>query len=201
MSTILQIQGRLLPLLAKDIDTDRIIPARFLRCVTFDGLGEHVFADDRTQLQAAGKTHPFDDPRNTGAKILLTDSNFGCGSSREHAPQALQKWGLQAIIAESFAEIFFNNALAIGLPCVRLTSADLQQLHKQHEEQPSLEVCVDLARQQVIAANTAYPFQMPESARQMLMRGLWDATGQLLANLAQVRQRAAEIPYLQGFVA
>jgi len=199
MSAILQIQGSLLPLLAKDIDTDRIIPARFLRCVTFDGLGEHVFADDRAQLQAAGKTHPFDDPRNTGAKILLTDSNFGCGSSREHAPQALQKWGLQAIIAESFAEIFFNNALAIGLPCVCLTSADLQQLHKQQEHQSALEVCVDLARQQVVVAGKTYPFQMPESARQMLMRGLWDATGQLLANLDQVRQRAAGIPYVQKF--
>jgi 3-isopropylmalate/(R)-2-methylmalate dehydratase small subunit len=199
MSGIKKISGRALPLRGQDIDTDRIIPARFLRSVTFDGLGEHAFADDRSQLKAAGRQHAFDNPAYAGAGILVAGSNFGCGSSREHAPQSLQKWGLSAVVAVSFAEIFFNNSLAIGLPCVCLAPADLEKLQALIEADPQLLVEVDLAALQVRAGELRLTARIPEGARQMLLRGLWDATAQLLSHLGRVRQRVSAIPYLNGF--
>lgn len=199
MSAITRIAGRGVPLRGNDIDTDRIIPARFLRCVTFDGLGEHVFADDRSQLKAAGQLHPFSNPEYAGASVLVVGSNFGCGSSREHAPQSLQKWGVRVVIGESFAEIFFNNNIAMGIPCVSLSAADIDHLQGLIEDKPALEVEIDLEANSVLAADSSFAIKMPEAARQMFVRGQWDATGQLLGNLTQVRTRAAQIPYLKKF--
>lgn len=199
MSVFTHHKGRAVPLRGNDIDTDRIIPARYLRCVTFAGLGEHAFADDRSQLKAAGRLHPFDDPQYAGADILLVGSNFGCGSSREHAPQSLRKWGVRVILGVSFAEIFFNNNLALGLPCFSLSIADADFLMGLVEDNPQLEVEVDLALNRVVAAEFSCEISMPEGARQMFLRGTWDATAQLLENLDQVRQRSTQLPYLNRF--
>ncbi|MDD2899566.1 MAG: 3-isopropylmalate dehydratase small subunit [Desulfuromonadaceae bacterium] len=200
MSAITKIAGRGIPLRGNDIDTDRIIPARFLCCVTFDGLGEHAFADDRSQLKAAGGLHPFSDPVYAGATVLVVGSNFGCGSSREHAPQSLQKWGVRAVIGESFAEIFFNNNIAMGIPCVSLSAADIDCLQGVIEANPELTVVIDLEANTVIIADSSFAMMMPEAARQMFVRGQWDATGQLLANLTRIRLHAAQIPYLNKFL-
>jgi len=199
MSALTKIAGRGVPLRGNDIDTDRIIPARFLRCVTFDGLGEHAFADDRSQLKAAGKLHPFSDPVYAGATVLVVGSNFGCGSSREHAPQSLQKWGVRAVIGESFAEIFFNNNIAMGIPCVSLSAADIECLQGLIEDNPAHNVEIDLQANTVTVADASFAIKMPEAARQMFVRGQWDATVQLLTNLTQVRTRAVRIPYLNKF--
>ncbi len=200
MSAISKISGRAVPLRGNDIDTDRIIPARFLRCVTFDGLGEHAFADDRIQLKAAGKLHAFDDPKYAGAEILLAGSNFGCGSSREHAPQSLYKWGIRAVVGVSFAEIFFNNNIAIGVPCLCLQPSEIEQLQTLIEAEPTLEVVINLEDRSVSAGRLKFTADIPEGARQMFLQGLWDATGQLLDNLAQVRERSESIPYLNNFL-
>ncbi len=199
MSEILRLSGRAVPLRGNDIDTDRIIPARFLRCVTFDGLGEHAFADDRIQLKSEGKIHPFNNPVFAGAGILVVGSNFGCGSSREHAPQSLQKWGVRAIVGGSFAEIFFNNNIAIGVPCLTLSAGDIDSLQSLLEQNPALRVDVDLEALTVSGEGFSFDAEMPEAARQMFLRGQWDATGQLLANLNDVRTRATKLPYLNNF--
>lgn len=193
-SEVLTITGRGIPLLGNDIDTDRIIPARFLKCVTFDGLGQHVFADDRAQDPSQ---HPFDQPQYQGSQILVVNANFGCGSSREHAPQALAKWGIRALIGESFAEIFFGNCLALGIPCVTAPPAVIQALQKAVAENPQLQLTLDLPNKQVRwEANTA-AVEIPQGAWQMLVQGTWDATGQLLAAQAQIQQVAASLPYVR----
>lgn len=199
MSAITQVSGSAIPLRGNDIDTDRIIPARFLRCVTFDGLGEHAFADDRTQLKAKGEIHPFDDERFADASILVCGSNFGCGSSREHAPQSLNKWGIKAIVGGSYAEIFFNNNIAMGVPCVCLETAEIEELQARVEQDPGLDVVVDLENLEVRAGEMRWTVRLPEGARQMFLRGQWDATGQLLQNLERVRGLAEKLPYLNNF--
>lgn len=193
MSQIQQISGRGIPLRGNDIDTDRIIPARFLRCVTFDGLGAQVFADDRAQ---AGGNHPFDLPQYQGATILMVNGNFGCGSSREHAPQALAKWGIQAIVGESFAEIFSGNCLAIGIPCVTTDTASIQQLQTTLEANPQAPVSVDLNALQVGCGDFSVRVQMSDGSRQMLTTGTWDSCGQLVARAEEIRATAAKLPYL-----
>ncbi|OYW15515.1 MAG: 3-isopropylmalate dehydratase small subunit, partial [Planctomycetales bacterium 12-60-4] len=170
------VTGRAVPLLLDDIDTDRVIPARFLRCVTFDGLGAHAFEDDRQQDPA----HPFNDARYAGGLILIAGRNFGCGSSREHAPQALMRWGIQAIVAESFAEIFFGNCTGMGIPCVRAERADLDRLNAAVLANPQVEVVVDLDALEVRCGNVACAVQTLESARKSLISGNWDFLGQLL---------------------
>ena len=184
-----------IPLLLDDIDTDRIIPARFLRCVTFEGLGSHAFEDDR--LQDPG--HPFEQSRFQGAGILVAGRNFGCGSSREHAPQSLMRWGIRAIIAESFAEIFFGNCNSLGIPAVRATRADLEALAAAIEQNPAVQVTLDLEQLTVKAGALTFSVSMPESAREALVSGQWDYLGRLLSAEAQVTQHAASIPYLTGF--
>jgi 3-isopropylmalate/(R)-2-methylmalate dehydratase small subunit len=197
MRNIIEVTGTGIPLLIDDIDTDRIIPARFLRCVTFDGLGEHSFEDDRQQ----DRNHPFDNPRYKGASVLIGGRNFGCGSSREHAPQALMRWGIAAIIAESFAEIFFGNCTTLGVPCVCASRTDLEKLAVLVNANPQLAVTVDLERQQVRAGELTVPVMIPESARMALTTGKWDFLGQLLEGTSAVRQTASTLPYLNGFQA
>jgi 3-isopropylmalate/(R)-2-methylmalate dehydratase small subunit len=194
MSQVQQIQGPALPLVGNDIDTDRIIPARFLRCVTFDGLGEHVFADDRQQQSGH---HPFDLPQYQNAAILVVNRNFGCGSSREHAPQAIIKWGIQAIIGESFAEIFLGNCLANGIPCVTADHDGVQALQQAISAQPDLTITLDLVNLTVTYGNQTLAIALSAAAQQMLIEGQWDTCGQLIQNQAQIAATVERLPYLQ----
>src|SRR5580704_15769796 len=178
MPKIESITGTAVPLLLDDIDTDRIIPARYLRSVTFEGLGEHAFKDDRKQHPA---THPFDDSRFRGASVLVAGRNFGCGSSREHAPQALIRFGIKACIAESFAEIFFGNCTSLGVACVCLPRESLEKLAAAIDGKPQLEVTVDLVAGTVRYGETSASFKMPDGARKALATGEFDFLGQLLA--------------------
>ena len=182
-------------LLLDDIDTDRIIPARFLRCVTFDGLGEHAFEDDRQQ----DPNHPFNQPQFQGAGILAAGRNFGCGSSREHAPQSLMRWGIKAIIAESFAEIFFGNCGSLGIPAVKASRADLEKLAAAIQKNPTLEITVDLQKLTVTAGEIAFSVTMPDSACDALVTGQWDYLGRLLSAADKVTEHAKTVPYLSGF--
>lgn len=193
MSQVKTVSGRGLPLVGNDIDTDRIIPARFLRCVTFEGLGEQAFADDRAHAKGE---HPFDQPQYQGANILVVNGNFGCGSSREHAPQALSKWGIQAIIGESYAEIFFGNCVAIGIPCLTASTDTIQQLQTILKENPQAPMTVDLEALQVHCGDFQASVSMGEGTRQMLTTGSWDSCGQLIAQVDQIRATAAKLPYI-----
>jgi len=193
MSQVKIVSGRGIPLVGNDIDTDRIIPARFLRCVTFDGLGSQAFADDRTQTKGE---HPFDQPQYQGANILVVNNNFGCGSSREHAPQALAKWGIQAIVGESFAEIFFGNCVVMGIPCVTASPQIVQQLQIILKDHPQTPTTVDLDTMQVRCGDFQASVSMGEGPRQMLTTGTWDSCGQLIAQIEQIRETAAKLPYM-----
>ena len=191
--------GRVIPLPGNDIDTDRIIPARYLKSITFDGLGEAAFIDERAADQAAGRTHPLDDARWAGGSILLVGRNFGCGSSREHAPQALQRFGIRALVGESFAEIFSGNCTVLGIPAVRAAGADIERLQALVEQDPSTEVTVDLAAQAVTAGTLHCPATLPEGARHALVRGTWDSTALLLAGRDRIAATAGNLPYLNAF--
>lgn len=193
MRQVKQVSGRGVPVVGNDIDTDRIIPARFLRCVTFEGLGEQAFADDRAQ---ANGQHPFDLPQYQEANILVVNGNFGCGSSREHAPQALSKWGIEAIVGESFAEIFFGNCVAIGIPCVTAEPEQVKQLQAQVQDNPLVSISLDLETMQVECGNFSTLINMADSPRQMLATGTWDNCGQLVSNVEQVQMTASKLPYL-----
>ena len=180
----------------EDIDTDRIIPARFLKCVTFDGLGEQLFYDARFAPDGSATGHPLDDPRHAHAQVLVADRNFGCGSSREHAPQAIAKRGFRAIVAESFAEIFFGNATAIGLPCVALDRPHLDALAARTVRRPETIVTVDLM-ERVVRTDDGFraALSIPEGARLALVAGRWDPIGELLDGREQARTLAASLPY------
>lgn len=193
MSQVPAVTGRAVPLIGNDIDTDRIIPARFLRCVTFDGLGAQVFADDRSQLKGE---HPFDQPQYQGAEILVVNRNFGCGSSREHAPQAIAKWGIKGLIGESFAEIFFGNCVAMGIPCVTAAAADVQALQAWVAAHPQTPISLDLQSLRVQFGEASIPVTIAEGPRNMFLSGTWDACGQLVAQAEQIRQTAARLPYV-----
>jgi 3-isopropylmalate/(R)-2-methylmalate dehydratase small subunit len=194
MSQVKHIAGRGIPLAGDDIDTDRIIPARFLRCVTFDGLGEHAFKDDRSQVQG---NHPFDRPEYQGANLLVVNANFGCGSSREHAPQAIRRWGIEALVGESFAEIFFGNCVAMGVPCVTAPAEDVTNLQAAIAKNPQAPVSLDLEKMEVRCGDDlTISVSMPEGARQSFLNGLWDSCGQLVQQLDRVRETAARLPYL-----
>jgi 3-isopropylmalate/(R)-2-methylmalate dehydratase small subunit len=195
------IEGRGVPLRGNDIDTDRIIPARFLKTVVFDGLGEHAFEDDRAALTQAGKVHPFDDPRFSAAKVLLVNKNFGCGSSREHAPQAILRalGGISAIVGESFAEIFHGNCVALGIPCAVVDAASIEALQAAVEKDPGLELSVDLKSKTVAAGSVRVPFSMPEGPRKQFLEGRWDSTAELLASKDRIRKTAEAIPYFRDY--
>ncbi|MEY4581749.1 MAG: 3-isopropylmalate dehydratase small subunit [Pseudomonadota bacterium] len=191
------ISGPGIALDGNDIDTDRIIPARYLRCVTFDDLGAHAFEDDRAQLQAAGKRHAFDDPTRVKARILLVDRNFGCGSSREHAPQALARWndGITAIIGESYAEIFFGNCVALGIPCVTATGPDIKRLKAAIATDATVDVAVDLEQLQARAGSVTIPITLSDGARKQLVTGRWDSSTELLDGQNETARRSRDLPY------
>jgi 3-isopropylmalate/(R)-2-methylmalate dehydratase small subunit len=191
-----RVSGRGCVLRGDDIDTDRIIPARYLRCVTFDGLGEHAFEDDREQAKG---DHPLDDERFAGAEILIVGRNFGCGSSREHAPQALKRRGFRAFVGSSFAEIFAGNCTALGLPCVTVDDADLAALMDSVEADPEQQVAVDVAAGSVRCRAGTFAARAAQGARDALVRGSWDATAVLLEAGDAIEGRAAALPYLADF--
>ncbi len=195
---ITEVVGRALVLRGDDIDTDRIIPARFLKCVTFDGLGQQVFADDRSELQGG---HPFDRPEHQGARLLLVNRNFGCGSSREHAPQALMRWGIRAVVGESFAEIFYGNCLALGIPCLTAPHALMLAIQAAAAADPAAAFVLEVATASLRASQTGarWELELPAGPRQMLSTGQWDGTSQLLANGAALAATAARLPYMTTF--
>jgi 3-isopropylmalate/(R)-2-methylmalate dehydratase small subunit len=194
-----KILGRAIPLRGHDIDTDRIIPARYLKSVTFEHLETHAFEDDRKQLEERGQVHAFWNPKYAGAKILLVNGNFGCGSSREHAPQAIQRWGIRAIVGESFSEIFFGNSVALGMPCLTVSPQDAEALHAAVEADPQAEVTVSVADQSVAVNGMKYQALVPAGSREAFTAGTWDATGLLLDDFDRVRAVAKNLPYVSGF--
>ena len=197
MNNIESVSGSAVPLLLDDIDTDRIIPARFLRCVTFDGIGEHAFEDDRKQ----DANHPFNQERFQNGSILVSGRNFGCGSSREHAPQSLMRWGVKAIVAESFAEIFFGNCTSLGIPAVCASREDLTKLTAAIETESTLEFTLDLNALTLIFGGETVSVTMPASARSLLTNGQFDALAQLLARKDDIIATASKLPYLNRFAA
>ena len=182
-----------------DIDTDRIIPARYMRSITFAGLEDHVFADARCTADGTPKDHPFNDVRFEDASILVVNRNFGCGSSREHAPQALMRWGIRAVVGESFAEIFLGNCIAMGLPAVTAARDAVAALMDTIELDPSQQVTVDLVAQTVTSRAGTAPIELPECARRQLLEGSWDPVRTLLVERDAIRATADRLPYLSGF--
>jgi 3-isopropylmalate/(R)-2-methylmalate dehydratase small subunit len=189
------IKGRAMPIRGKDIDTDRIIPARFMKSITFEGLGQYLFYDERFDEAGNPKPHPLNDPRYQGATILLVESGFGSGSSREHAPQAIKRAGFKAIIGESFAEIFFGNAIAIGLPAVTMAPEDLAVLFQAVEANPEREVEIDLVNREVRFGGRTAPLFIREEAREALVEGLWDPIGELLEAGELLDEFDRKLPY------
>ena len=194
-----KVSGRAVALPGDDIDTDRIIPARYLREITFETLGRYAFYDERFDEKGGRKPHPLNDPRFAGASIMIVNRNFGCGSSREHAPQSLMRMGIAAFIGESFAEIFSGNCTALGLPAVRVSHEDAVALQARVDADPSLSITIDLASSSITAGPDRFSCTMPDSDRQALVSGAWDTTAVLLANSAGIRATAERLPYVNGF--
>jgi len=196
LAKITSVSGRAVQVPGNDIDTDRIIPARFMKCVTFDGLGEFLFYDVRKNLDGTEKPHPLNEPRFKGATILLSGANFGCGSSREHAPQAIAKYGFKAVIAENFAEIFFGNSTTLGIPCVTAAREDIAKIAAFVEANPQGEVVIDLVKLEARFGGHSVKIAQRESARDALVNGRWDAIGELLDGIPSVKTTATTLPYL-----
>lgn len=197
LAQISQIAGNGVYLPTDDVDTDRIIPARFMKCVTFDGLGEYAFYDERFDAEGKQKPHPINDPKHAGATILLSGRNFGCGSSREHAPQALYRHGFRAVIAESFAEIFFGNCTTLGMPCMVMDGRDIRALAALIDEAPQTKINIDIPAGQVSMADVSFPAVLPDHAKDALVNGRWDAIADLLEGLDDVKRTATALPYMQ----
>ena len=193
------IEGPGLPLPGDNIDTDRIIPARYLRSVSFEGLEQHLFADDREQAKAQGVIHPCANPRYDGAAILLVNANFGCGSSREHAPQAIRRRGMRAVAGESFSEIFFGNSVALGMPCVSVNPEAARTLQQMATDDPTLVMTIDLFKQTIVAGDRSFSATLPAAARDAFLDGSWDATGLLLDRFEEVEAVVAKLPYVRRF--
>ena len=198
LEPVKQVTGTAVFIPGADIDTDRIIPARFMKCVTFDGLGEFAFYDVRLNSETGEKTdHPLNDPRFSGASILVAGVNFGCGSSREHAPQSLRKYGFNGVIAESFAEIFFGNSTTLAMPCVIATAADIAKLRDAIEANPVTSVTIDVDQLRVTTSGGLdFPVTMPDSARDALISGRWDPIQELLDNEKAIEAKARELHYV-----
>ncbi len=196
LEKITSVAGRAVHVPGNDIDTDRIIPARFMKCVTFDGLGAYLFHDVRKNADGTDRPHPLNDPRFAGATILLSGANFGCGSSREHAPQAIQKHGFRAIVAESYAEIFFGNCTTLGIPCFSASRADIQGIAAAVERNPRLDLVADVDGSEIHFGGQTVKASIRESARDALVNGRWDAIGDLLEGIGDVKRLAARLPYL-----
>ena len=194
--SIKNIKGKCIVLRGDDIDTDRIIPARFLKCVSFKALGDQVFADDRIELNGL---HPFDIPINKGSSILIVNKNFGCGSSREHAPQALMRWGIRGIIGESYAEIFYGNCLALGIPCAIVKEMELKQLQSLIEKNPYEQWVLDLENKSYKSSLKEIKIDIESGPCEMLLSGQWDATSQLLAQKTNLNRVINKLPYLNNF--
>lgn len=198
LAPVKKVSGRAVFIPGADIDTDRIIPARFMKCVTFDGLGEFAFYDVRFDSETGEKTnHPLNDPRFEGASILVAGENFGCGSSREHAPQSLRKYGFNGVIAESFAEIFFGNSTTLAMPCVIASAADVVKLRDAIENDPAIKVTIDVDKLRVATSSGLdFPVTMPDSARDALISGRWDPIQELLDNDKAIEAKARELHYV-----
>ena len=196
LAKITTLTGRGVYVPGNDIDTDRIIPARFMKCVTFDGLGEFLFHDVRKNADGTDKPHPLNEPRFHGATILLSGANFGCGSSREHAPQAIQKHGFKAVVAEGFAEIFYGNCVTLGIPCFEAAREDIAKIAAAVAKDPTTEITVDVARQEIRFAGQTVKAAVRASALDALVNGRWDPIGELIDGLPAVNTTAASLPYL-----
>ncbi len=192
---ILSVSGRGLPLRGKDIDTDRIMPARFLVSVSFEGLERHLFEDDR----AADPSHPFNDPRYAGASVLIVNANFGCGSSREHAPQGIARSGIRAVIGESFSEIFQGNAAVIGLPCFVADHDAVNRLHTLVERSPEVAIEADVQSGAITAGTLRIDATLPHALRDAFISGQWNPTAMLLDRFEEVKAVAGRLPYIRGF--
>lgn len=200
LERVQRISGTGLPIRGENIDTDRIIPARFLKSVSFDGLETHLFEDDRREADGRKpNSHPASNPAFSAATVMLVNRNFGCGSSREHAPQAIRRRGIRAIVGESFSEIFFGNSVALGMPCVSAAPETLQALMTAVENEPSTELVVDLDVMTVHSNGATYLIALPAPARDAFLSGTWDATALLLADFEQVRAVADRLPYVSGW--
>jgi 3-isopropylmalate/(R)-2-methylmalate dehydratase small subunit len=200
MSKIKEITGKAVPVEGNDIDTDRIIPARYLKEITFTKMGQYPFFDERFDSQGKSKGHPFDLPQHQGACLLLVNQNFGCGSSREHAPQALMRWGIKAILGESFAEIFAGNCTMLGIPTMTAPQAEIQRLQKIVKDNPKAVFTVDLEKKVLLCdGKETCKFDIHESKRNALVNGTWDSTGLLLANAGKTAEVAKKLPYVNGF--
>ena len=193
---ITRVDGRALPIRGHNIDTDRIIPARFLRSVSFEGLEQHLFEDDLAQ---AGAAHPLANPAFAGAAILFVNANFGCGSSREHAPQAIRRRGIRAVVGESFSEIFFGNSVALGMPCPTVTAEAALQLLNLTESSPETSYVLDLQAMTISGGGLTLAVTLPAAARESFLDGSWDATAQLLDRFEEVKAVAASLPYVSGW--
>lgn len=196
---IKEVRGRAVPMPGDDIDTDRIIPARFMKCVTFEELGPYAFYDERFHADGSKKAHPFNDERYRGASLLVVGKNFGCGSSREHAPQSLMRFGIKALIGESFAEIFSDNCTTLGIPVVMAERSDCDNLMMFVKEDPACEVEVDLTMKTVSYGDFSFQLKVKESSRKALLSGRWDSTSYLLDQTAKIREVAGRLPYLNGY--
>jgi 3-isopropylmalate/(R)-2-methylmalate dehydratase small subunit len=196
---ITAVSGRGLPLRGDNIDTDRIIPARFLRSVSFEGLEAHLFEDDVSQVAAAGQIHATADPRFAGATVLVVNANFGCGSSREHAPQAIRRRGFRAVVGESFSEIFFGNSVALGMPCVVAAPEHVAELQAAIDRDPGTDITVDVDKMTVRFGATVRPVSIPAPARESFLAGTWDATALLLDRFEEIERTAQRLPYVAGF--
>ena len=198
-NTVTKIIGTGIPLRGNDIDTDRIVPARFLKCVTFDGIGEHAFADDIKGLAAKGETHPFADARFANAAVLVANQNFGCGSSREHAPQSLQRWGIRAIIAESYSEIFYGNCVSLAIPCFTADHETCAKLQDAIESNPEGELTLDIAGATATGPCGSIALQIQPGAQSQFLDGSWNARAGLLGNLDNAKAVAEKLPYVSNY--